>query len=388
MHSYSFRRKIFMSTGLLMAGLFLQSPGSPAGAAKAASGLCAEDDRLKPAGHETYEYDGDRGIIGGCLYDEYRWADWSYEEDEIAESSHAYFDEQNRLTYALGYTPAILGSRSSYCEERIYRRDDTAHTCSYIYYKSNSMPYEDGFYIAYRYMFENCELQYDSEGRLLKGLTYRRNVGSDPNGYSEELFFDRGYEAVYDGERLMAELRYQDYWGTNETGAWEHRIYRYDEQGNCIQKVVTTEDEILLYCYEYQEAEGRADEYIYQVTAAWEFVCDDGSVYHFRPRWGKPAIRKTAADGSVEEVLYYGKAMDMGQQHFLMPEDVEETMDDHMYTVEPGDCLWSIAAKCYGHGRRYELILRMNREVIGWEEDRILPGMRLYIPEAGNAQNT
>ena len=30
----------------------------------------------------------------------------------------------------------------------------------------------------------------------------------------------------------------------------------------------------------------------------------------------------------------------------------------------------------------------MNRKVIGPDRDLLLPGMRLYLPEAGNAQDT
>ena len=85
---------------------------------------------------------------------------------------------------------------------------------------------------------------------------------------------------------------------------------------------------------------------------------------------------------------FYGKGMDLGQQHYLIPEEVEKTVDDHMYVVSPGDCLWNIAYKHYGHGEYYDLIYRMNWNVIGGDEDLLLPGMRLYVPEVGNAEDT
>ncbi|MDE6748461.1 MAG: LysM peptidoglycan-binding domain-containing protein [Lachnospiraceae bacterium] len=237
-------------------------------------------------------------------------------------------------------------------------------------------------------MFEVSNYKFDADGRLLTQLSYSRNVGSDRYGYSDELFFDRGYQADYDGERLMEELQYIDFWGTNEVGAWEHRIYQYDEHGDCVLKVVTTEDEITLYYYEYDEKAGKVDEYTYQVKEDWELACDDGSIVYFRPQWQSPAVKKVSADGTVEKELFYGKAIDMGQQHYLMPQDVEDTLDDHKYVVKPGDCLWNIAYKYYGHGSYYELLHRVNRSVIGWDENLILPGMRLYIPEAGNVQDT
>lgn len=348
-------------------------------------GIYAEDNRLEFVSHETYEYDKD-GSSNSSLY--YAQINKIYDEEEIAEISHAYFDEKNRLLYVLGYSPNILGNSWSYCEENVYQRDDEKGTCRYIYFKSNSMPYRDGYYVAARYMFEVSDYQFDEEGRLQRSLTYRREVGSDPNGYSPELFFSRGYQASYEGARLMEELQYYDYWGTNEVGAWEHRLYQYNDQGIPILEVVTTEDEITLYSYEYHEDRGQAEVYTYLVKEDWELSCEDGSIYCFRPQWESPAIKKVAADGTVEKELFYGKGMDLGQQHYLMPEEVEETMDDHRYIVSPGDCLWNIAHKSYGCGEYYDLIYRMNRSVIGWDENLILPGTRLYIPEVGNEQDT
>lgn len=350
--------------------------------------IYAEDDRLKEVSRETYAYEKGQALPLGGLYQQYEWVNRSYEEEERAETSHAYFDEQNRLLYALGYTANILSGSSSYCEENIYERDNEKHTCRYLYYKSNSMPWEDGYYIAFRYLFETSDFQFDEKGRLLRGLTYRRNVGSDPYGYSEELFFSRGYEADYDGDRLMAELQYIDYWGTNETGVWEYRIYEYNEQGDCIWIADVTEDEIKICCLEYDEERGQVQEYVYEVLEDWEFTADDGSTYYFRPQWKKPAVKKAAADGTVELELFYGKGMDLGQQHYLMPEDVEAVLNDHRYVVRPGDCLWNIARRYYGSGSRCDLIHHMNISVIGLEENKILPGMRLYLPEIGNAQDT
>ncbi len=347
-----------------------------------------EDKRLKRIQHETYEYDKADAVMGNGLYSRDRWVTERFDEAEIAETSHACFDERNRLTYVLGYSPAILGDGRSYCEERIYSRDDAAHTCRYIYYKSNSSPYKDGYYIAFRYMFETCDYRFDEEERLLSFLSYRRNVGSDPNGYSEELFFDEGYQAGYDGKYLTEELWYRDFWGTNEVGVWQYRIYRYNEQGDCILQASVTEDDIMVVCYEYDKDAGQADVYTYQVTEDFELSCDDGSICFLRPGWGKPAVRKVAADGSVERTLFYGQAMDMGQRHYLMPEEVEETADDHKYTVRPGDCLWDIAKRCYGHGAYCELIYHENRSVVGPDENLLVPGMRLYLPEVGNAQDT
>lgn len=344
-----------------------------------------EDNRLEPGAHETYDYE--QNPAKNYIYNRHTWVAKRYSEEEMAETSHAYFDGQNRLRYSLGYSSAILGSRPSYCEENIYEWNDKEHTCRYIYYKSNSMPYDSGYYVPYRYLFEVCCYQFDESNRLLKKLTYSRNAGSDWYGYSEELFFNRGYRAEYDGEKLMAELQYQDYWGSNKYGVWEYRIYQYNDNNDCILKAAVTEDNITLSCYEYDNKAGTVDEYTYLVKEDWELKCDNGSVIYFSAIKG-PAVKKVSADGTVEKELYYGRAAEMGQQHYLMPEDIEDTIDDHKYTVKPGDCLWNIAYKYYGHGTYYNILHRANLGVIGPDENLIEPGMRLFIPEAGNAQDT
>lgn len=343
------------------------------------------DDRLELLGADDERHSPASSHLGN----QYQWGIlYQYPEEEIAESTHAVFDRKNRLCYALGYSGSILSGKRSYCEERIFEWDDKARTCREIYYKSTGVPYGDGYYVAHRYMFDVRNYQFSADGKVLSEISYSREVGSDQFGYSEELFFDRGYQAVYDGDRLMEELYCVDYWGTNESGAWQYCAYQYDDAGNCILKVVTTEDDITLHCYEYDEKGSLTGEYGYLVKEDWELECADGSVIYFRPEWQKPAVKKVAADGTVEKELYYFKVTDMGQQHYLMPEDVEDTVDDHKYIVKSGDCLRNIAYKCYGDASYYSLLYRLNREVIGSDENLILPGMRLVVPEVGSEKDT
>ena len=153
-------------------------------------------------------------------------------------------------------------------------------------------------------------------------------------------------------------------------------------------RVITTEDGITVSCYEYDPSGHKVNEYIYRVKENWELPCDDGSVWYFQTGWSSPGVKRVSADGKVERELFYGQVADMGQEAYLMPEDVEETVNDHKYVVESGDCLWEIAKKCYGDSTRHDLIYRVNRNVIGADENRILPGMRLYVPEAGEAEDT
>lgn len=52
------------------------------------------------------------------------------------------------------------------------------------------------------------------------------------------------------------------------------------------------------------------------------------------------------------------------------------------YTVQKGDCLWTIAKKFYGDGSKYTVIYETNRDVIGGDPNRIDPGQVLVIPAA------
>lgn len=130
------------------------------------------------------------------------------------------------------------------------------------------------------------------------------------------------------------------------------------------------------------------DEYTYRVKENWELTCDDGSVWYFQTGWASPGVKRISADGKTQRELFYGKVTDMGQEAYLMPEDVEETVSDHKYVVASGECLWDIAEKYYGDGARHDLIYRVNRSVIDSDGNLILPGMQLYVPEAGDETDT
>ncbi|MFJ7905098.1 LysM peptidoglycan-binding domain-containing protein [Streptomyces sp. NPDC096198] len=57
--------------------------------------------------------------------------------------------------------------------------------------------------------------------------------------------------------------------------------------------------------------------------------------------------------------------------------------DPHSYTVQPGDALWSIAARKLGNGERWPEIYEANRKVIGDNPDRIEAGQILRLPARG-----
>ena len=48
-------------------------------------------------------------------------------------------------------------------------------------------------------------------------------------------------------------------------------------------------------------------------------------------------------------------------------------------TVQEGSCLWKIADRIYGDGNYWELLYQQNKEHIGEDANRILPGMDLEM---------
>jgi len=353
----------------------------------------SDDDRLEFLSHEAFSYSHDANPTEICLSDENGYlysCQKTYTEEEMSEFHHAIFDEQNRLVYMLGYTPSILKENLSYCEEQIYERNDAEHTCRHIYYKANSVLLDSRFYVAYREMFDVNYYQFTEDGRLLSWLMYSPIIDSSrASYYSEELYFNRGYQASFDDGYLMSEILCYDYWGTNESGSWEHRAYQYNEKGDCILKIITTEDDIKLYCYEYDTTPGQIDAYTYLIKEDWELLCNDGSTYYFHAGWGDPpAIKKVSPDGRTELELFYGRTCDIGQQHILDPQEIEDSVNVHKYTVQPGDSLWQIAKDHYGYGSYSDILYRQNRSLIGNDPNMVLPGLRLYMPEIGTTGNT
>ncbi|MDE6675012.1 MAG: LysM peptidoglycan-binding domain-containing protein [Acetatifactor sp.] len=59
-----------------------------------------------------------------------------------------------------------------------------------------------------------------------------------------------------------------------------------------------------------------------------------------------------------------------------------EEAETQYYVVRKGDCLWRIAERQMGDGRRWQELYERNRKSIGGNPDLILPGEKLEIPGA------
>lgn len=79
-------------------------------------------------------------------------------------------------------------------------------------------------------------------------------------------------------------------------------------------------------------------------------------------------------DTSRTERIYLA---DVPQVSNVLGVATDAVLGEHIYTVEPGDTLWSIAAALYGSGYVYPTIISRNNIS---DPGNISPGMKLYLP--------
>ena len=351
---------------------------------KVAESVDEQDSNLRLVGEITYPYQKPAKPSASFGINEFRSGRKIYSEADVSEIPFAIFDKENRLNYALTYKTTLYSP--SY-EENFYERNDIEHTCHHILYSSNVMTYDLAsdfcYYICDRYMQAVEYWQFSETGNLISYLHYSpKYVGVSPLSSVPDgtvLYFNYGYLAEYDGEYLMSEIlyRYND---------WTYHAYQYDDDGNRTMEIVAISGHVTIYIYEYDEPAGQVTRYEYLVDEEYELTCKDSSSYSFYTgyyNWDTlPTVKKTATNGTVLTELYSVKTCDIGQQDYLIAEEIEETAKTSRYIiVRPGDSLWSIAEQCYGNGIYSGILYQANQNDIGWDKDMLLPGTRLYIPE-------
>lgn len=62
-------------------------------------------------------------------------------------------------------------------------------------------------------------------------------------------------------------------------------------------------------------------------------------------------------------------------------EQSEELLENNLYEVVAGDCLWSIALEQTGNPYKWVEIYKLNKPVIGSNPDLIYPGTKLVLPQ-------
>lgn len=87
-------------------------------------------------------------------------------------------------------------------------------------------------------------------------------------------------------------------------------------------------------------------------------------------KWAEELQEKMAA---MAKELLTEKAGEGGDTH-------QEEAETQYYVVRKGDCLWRIAERQMGDGRRWKELYERNRKSIGGNPDLILPGEKLEIP--------
>ncbi len=344
---------------------------------------------LRLIGEITYHYQEPAKPSASFGVDESRSGRKIYSEAEISETPFAIFDEENRLVYTLTHGTRSAASYPYSHEEDFYERNDAEHTCRHILYQTDVRSYDfsdDSYYYVYDRNMQEVEYwQFSETGNLISYQHYspKRISISTPSSVADGtvLFFNSGYLAKYDGEYLMSEFLQQ-----YNQPSWTYHAYQYDDDGNRTMEIVAIGNYITLYTYEYDEAAGQVTRYEYLVDVEWELTCKDGSSYSFYSGYSKrdtiPAVKQTAADGTVLTELFDEKVYFIGQEGYLIAEEIEETAITSRYIiVQPGDSLGGIAKQYYGNSIYSDILYQANQHVIGLDKDMLLPGMHLYIPE-------
>lgn len=254
---------------------------------------------------------------------------------------------------------------------------------------------------------------YDEEGRKIGSIWC--NMEDLPRGWRPEEctdYYTVGYWADYENGLLMEELENKS---MNHGNLSVYHAYDYDAEGNRILSITLYgETDLYLTRYVYDSNNRMTEKYCYHYLEpeALELLQADGNT--LTVDFGEEDCLRivcTAQDGTFlnqfvyedggvkvqltpEETIYWqtspaqlaAKDSEAQQEPVKPPAAQTEEGDGFLYTVEPGDCLWSIAEYYLGDGQNYWKIYRTNREVIGDDPRLILPGMTLYMEKQGGSE--
>lgn len=388
---------------------------------------------------ETYEYDSEgrvsrRQEVQGDTRKVYEYTSEGYTET----GSSSYRSNGKIAKYDLAGNMIYFRNADNYRYPHVttYEYDGKNRLIKKISEVEGKEPYGVPPYVSYtaEYDEENytsVETEYDSHGEAtyIWYNTYDENwnkTGSVwydpkkvPEGYSPEEcaeYYTRGYWSSASDGKLLEEMENKPWKDTKNNSTYT--AYDYDGRGNCILELkIYFADSAYLYRYVYDDRNRLTEQYNYNIDDVkfWEQMQWDGSRLTLQASDDKVlSITRTAPDGSLLNRFDYGK-WDVDTQQTpegtvswqLNPSliladkgpkpgktepagpgetkpgqsdtDVPSRPKKFLYTVEKGDCLWKLAEKFLGDGRKYRDIYKWNSDVIGDDPRLILPGVRLYI---------
>lgn len=267
-----------------------------------------------------------------------------------------------------------------------------------------------------------CRLEYWADyrdGLLVEELSRERNGIYQVYDYNEDgnrtlalaVYLASGYtymeRYVYDEQgRLEEEYIYYDL----QVQSWEQQlcdesvisIQRNDEMNDLVSISRTAEDGELLNFFVF-DGDGELDvQYTPTVTWLQEPYVTGMSASGLTELSWKQTILELAEERKEDPTELVGgwasiQGLDDISENLYDDsgnEQVAENLGDlgeiwepeeyggFWYTVQPGDSLWNIAERHLGSGTEFVRIYEGNRDVVGEYPGRILPGMRLYIPES------
>lgn len=277
---------------------------------------------------------------------------------------------------------------------------------------------EDGMYIVWMDY-------YDSEERLIATCYDIKEDQSSQDTFAQiEGHCRPGYQARYDGDKLVEEISDQiDRDIRYSYAPCKYQFYDYDEAGRQIWSywcLASSDNRLYASQYFYDENGRKAREVAYTIYGNWEHTLYDGTTiqlvrneneritdisryhadggmmycYEFLPskpgnqylrlQYTKDETGRVSAVWGYPLSYYwqlYGEQGDFGKfgnYENYAPEIVsEDVSEETIYYVQKGDCLWRIAEKLLGDGRRWTEIYERNRALIGSNPSLIYEGMAL-----------
>lgn len=387
---------------------------------------------------ETYEYDSEgrvsrRQEVQGNTRKVYEYTPEGYTETQ----SWAYRSNGMISKYDLAGNMIYFRNADNYTYPHVttFAYDEKNRLIKKTLEIEGKEPYDVPAYVSYTAEYDeekytSVDTEYNRRGEVtyIWYSTYDENwnkTGSVwyapekvPEGYSPEEcadYYTRGYWRSFSDGKLREEMENDPRKDTKNDS--EYTAYDYDGRGNCIlQLKVYFVGCAYLYRYVYDGRNRLTEQYNYNIDDVkfWEQLQSDGSRLTLQVSDDEIlSITRTAPDGSLLNRFVYGEwdvdtqqtpegtvSWQLNPSLILAdkgPKPVEtkpgetkpstpgETKPEHskpkkfLYTVQKGDCLWSLAEEFLGDGRKYMDIYRWNSDVIGDNPRFILPEIRLYI---------
>ncbi|WP_265515847.1 tetratricopeptide repeat protein [Nitratireductor luteus] len=190
--------------------------------------------------------------------------------------------------------------------------------------------------------------------------------------------------------RRAVQLRPSDGYVVDSLGWAYYRLGRYEEAVEELERAVSLRPDDAILNDHLGDAYWRVDRKLearYQWSHVLDMEAEDDVKAEVRRKLEEglpelPAKKFADAAGTARNVATDGPVEAEKLKAPAEAEKPEASAEPALYTVKPGQTLWSIAAEELGDGERFREILKLN-PVLGGNPDRIEVGQEIKLPADG-----